>query len=76
MTGNLIDEPKLMAMLLNEFFSSVFTTEDQTNIQSLEETTRPENRQGREIYVMQRVVVRGDTSVGRQCRVGFHRDQS
>ena len=24
MTGNLIDEPKLMAMLLNEFFSSVF----------------------------------------------------
>ena len=36
MTGNLIDEPKLMAMLLNEFFSSVFTTEDQTNIPSLE----------------------------------------
>ena len=34
--GNLIDEPKLMAMLLNEFFSSVFTTEDQTNIPSLE----------------------------------------
>ena len=32
MTGNLIDEPKLMAMLLNEFFSSVFTTEGQTNI--------------------------------------------
>ena len=25
-----------MAMLLNEFFSSVFTTEDQTNIPSLE----------------------------------------
>ena len=36
MNGNLIDEPKLMAMLLNEFFSSVFTTEDQTNILSLE----------------------------------------
>ena len=36
MTGNLIDEPKLMAMLLNEFFSSVFTTEDQTNIPSLD----------------------------------------
>ena len=35
MTGNLIDEPKLMAMLLNEFFSSVFTTEDQANIPSL-----------------------------------------
>ena len=34
--GNLIDEPKLMAMLLNEFVSSVFTTEDQTNIPSLE----------------------------------------
>ena len=36
---NLIDEAKLMAMLLNEFFSSVFTTEDQshqTNIPSLE----------------------------------------
>ena len=33
--GNLIDEPKLMAMLLNEFFSSVFTTEDQTNIPRL-----------------------------------------
>ena len=36
MTGNLIDEPKRMAMLLNEFFSSVFTTEDQTNIPSLD----------------------------------------
>ena len=36
MTGNLIDEPKLMAMVLNKFFSSVFTTEDQTNIPSLE----------------------------------------
>ena len=36
MTGNLIDEPKLIAMLLNEFFSSVFTTEDQTNIPSLD----------------------------------------
>ena len=36
MNGNLIDEPKLMAMLLNEFFSSVFTTEDLTNIPSLE----------------------------------------
>ena len=36
MTGNLIDEPKLMAMLLNEFFSSVFTTEDQTNIPNLD----------------------------------------
>ena len=36
MTGNLIDEPKLMAMLLNEFFSSVFTTEDHTNIPSLD----------------------------------------
>ena len=36
MTGNLIDEPKLMAILLNELFSSVFfTTEDQTNIPSL-----------------------------------------
>ena len=34
--SKLIDEPKLMAMLLNEFFSSVFTTEDQTNIPSLE----------------------------------------
>ena len=32
MTGNLIDEAKLMAMVLNKFFSSVFTTEDQTNI--------------------------------------------
>ena len=36
MNGKLIDEPKLMAMLLNEFFSSVLTTEDQTNIPSLE----------------------------------------
>ena len=36
MTGNLIDEPKLMATLSNEFFSSVFTTEDQTNIPSLD----------------------------------------
>ena len=36
MTGNLIDEPKLMAMLLNEFFSSVFTTEDQINFPSLD----------------------------------------
>ena len=35
-TGNLIDQPKLMAMLLNEFCNSVFTTEDQTNIPSLE----------------------------------------
>ena len=34
--GNLIEEPKLMAILLNEFFSSVFTTEDLTNIPSLE----------------------------------------
>ena len=33
---DMIDEPKLMAMLLNEFFSSVFTTEDQTNIPSLD----------------------------------------
>ena len=36
MTGNLIDEPKPMAMLLDEFFSSVFTNEDQTNIPRLE----------------------------------------
>ena len=36
MNGNLIEEPKLMAKLLNEFFSSVFTTEDLTNIPSLE----------------------------------------
>ena len=36
MTGNLTEEPKLMVMLLNELFSSVFTTEDQTNIPSLE----------------------------------------
>ena len=36
MTGNLIDEPKQKAILLNEFFSSVFTTEDQTNIPRLE----------------------------------------
>ena len=35
-TKELIDEPKPMAMLLNEFFSSVFTTEDQTNIPSLD----------------------------------------
>ena len=35
-TGNLIDQPKLMAMLLNEFFNSVFTTEDLTNIPNLE----------------------------------------
>ena len=34
--GKLVDEPKLMAMLLNEFFSSVFTTQDQTNIPGLE----------------------------------------
>ena len=32
MTGNLIDEPKLMAMLLVQFF----TTDDQTNIPSLD----------------------------------------
>ena len=36
MTCNLIDDPKLMAMLINEFFSSVFTTEDETNIPSLD----------------------------------------
>ena len=36
MNGNLIEEPKLMAILLNEFFSSVFTTEDLTNIPTLE----------------------------------------
>ena len=36
MTGNLIDEWKPMAMLYNEFFSSVFTTEDQTNIPRLD----------------------------------------
>ena len=33
---DMIDEPKPMAMLLNEFFGSVFTTEDQTNIPSLD----------------------------------------
>ena len=36
MNGNLIEEPKLMAILFNEFFSSVFTTEDLTNIPTLE----------------------------------------